>query len=418
MRAQLLARGVSIGLRVLAMLSRFLLILFLAKTLPPNEVGLFGLLLATISFSVLLIGGDFYTYSQRILLSKPKMQWGFILYNQAAAISIIYILLLPLHILIFYFGLIPHEYINVFFLLLITEHVAQETNRILIAMKRPVIASIVLFVRSGLWGYILIAILWLQNIDKPLLFTLNLWLISVIFAIFIGGYFIYQEITPWKKQQKLMIDIEWIKLGFKTAVIYLISTLCFRALFTVDKYVVGYLTGQDILGVYTIYIGIAMSILSFIDAGILSFLYPNMVNSYKQGNYQEYKKHKKELTISVILSSIILAIIAAILAPTLLSWIEKEIYLNYLPLLWILLLTIVIYAIGMIPHYGLYARNQDKVIVFSHIMSLFFFAITTVLVSFISPVFATAIGLLIAFIWMALFKQWNYKKMEKLNPQS
>ena len=393
------------------MTSRFLLLLFLAKFLEPIEVGLFGLLLATISFSVLAIGGDFYAYSQRELLSRPKDEWGFVLYNQLIAIFILYLLLLPPHFFIFYFNLIPLKFAGIFFLLLIAEHLAQEINRFLIATHRPIAASLVLFIRMGLWVFILLPILWFNNIKNPLEITLYAWLAGVILAILVGVYFIKKTITFHKENKK--IDTQWIKRGFKIGLIFLIATLCFRALFTLDRYIVDYLNGAAFLGVYTLYMSIAMAIFSFIDAGILSFLYPKMVRHYKQGKINEYKKCKKELLQSIFIVSFFLALMTALIAPLALSWTGREIYLDYIPLLWLLLIVVIVYALGMIPHYGLYARGQDKDIIVAHIISVVIFLIVTSIVSFLSPLFATALGLLAAFIWIGAFKQQRYSQCEK-----
>lgn len=395
------------------MASRFLLLLFLAKFLEPVEVGLFGLLLATIGFSVLAVGGDFYTYSQRELLSRPKEEWGFVLYNQLIAIFILYSLLLPLHLFIFYFNLIPVAFIHIFFLLLISEHLAQEINRLLVAIHRPVAASLVLFIRMGLWVFILLPILWFTTIQNPLEIILYTWLASVILAILVGGSFIFKSIPLHKGKQK--IDINWIKYGFKVGFVFLIATLCFRALFTLDRYAVNYLTNSDLLGVYTVYIGIAMAVFSFIDAGILSFLYPKMVSFYKQGKISEYAACKKELSQSIFIVGFSLALAASLLAPIALAWTDREIYLDHLPLLWLLLVVVIVYALGMIPHFGLYAYSRDKDIIIAHIISLVLFLVVTSIVSFISPLFATGFGLLAAFIWIGIFKQWRYNQYSNLN---
>ena len=58
-------------LRSLSLGSRFILLFVLARLLKPSDVGIYGLMTATIAFSVLVLGGDYYTYSQRELMAGP-----------------------------------------------------------------------------------------------------------------------------------------------------------------------------------------------------------------------------------------------------------------------------------------------------------------------------------------------------------
>jgi len=88
-------RVLNVSLRVLAMGSKFVLLIGLAKLLEPAEIGLFGLFAATVSFSMLVIGGDYYTYSQRELMSLPRERWSFVLQHQLLATGLLYIFLLP-----------------------------------------------------------------------------------------------------------------------------------------------------------------------------------------------------------------------------------------------------------------------------------------------------------------------------------
>ena len=71
-----LARLVSIVLRGMTLGSKFLLIFILARFLTPAELGLYGLLAATIGYALHLLGLDFYTYTTRELLKRPREEWG------------------------------------------------------------------------------------------------------------------------------------------------------------------------------------------------------------------------------------------------------------------------------------------------------------------------------------------------------
>lgn len=404
LRFEWLPRGVSVGLRVAAMGSRFVLLLVLAKLLSPAQVGLFGLLLATISFSVLVIGGDFYTYSQRELMRKPRHRWSFVLQHQILAIGLLYLLLLPLQLLIFWFDLLPVHLMVWFFGLLVLEHVAQEVNRLLVAMHRPLVASWVLFVRMGAWVWVVLPFLWFAP-EPSLEMVLLAWLVGSGFAALMGVIVVHREARPWHKWSW---ESGWLKQGFKVGLLFLVATMCVKALLTVDRYIVEALNGADFLGVYVVYASMAMAVMSFLDAAVFSFMYPRLVGAFRQANRRAYLKYRRELAVSTVAISAALALLIALVSPLVLEWTGRAIYLEHLDVLWLLLGTSVVYSIGMVPHYGLYARGADWNILFAHVSSLVVFSFMTAAFAGDFPIQAVGFGLLSAFVWMGLVKQFQY----------
>ena len=407
---QQIPRIANMGLRALATGSKFLLLFGLAKMLQPGEVGQYGLFAAAIGFSMLVIGGDFYTYSQRELLSGKKDRWSFVLQHQIAATLLLYLALLPAQLLWFGFDLLPSTLILWFFSILIAEHVAQEINRLLIAMHRPLIASWVLFVRMGLWVWAALPIMWFYPHYQKLEFVYLSWLLGVSLAFLIGALVIWKETRPWRWWT---LDLVWIKKGLGVGALFLTATMCFKALFTVDRYVVGYLAGADFLGVYVLYIGIAMAVTAFMDSAVFSFLYPKLVKAFRRSRPLEYRRILRELTWSVAGFGLVLGAGVVVLAPLVLEWIGKAPYLEHLWLLWLLLVMSLIYNVGMIPHYGLYAKGDDRGIMVAHISALPVFAFATAAFSTILPLHAAAIGLTCAFSYMGLYKYWRYRNSEK-----
>jgi O-antigen/teichoic acid export membrane protein len=410
MLSRLAPRLTNMLLRSLSTGSKFALVVVLAKLLEPSEVGLYGLFVATVGFSMLVIGGEYYTYSQRELLTEGKSRWSFVLQHQTLATAFLYAVLLPSQLLIFLLDLVPRQLIMWFFALLVTEHIAQEINRLLIAMHRQLLSSIVLFVRTGAWVWGILPIMWLYPVYRKLEAVLAAWLISCIFAIVIGAMIVWQEVRPWKRWP---INWRWLKKGFKVGLLLLIATMCFRALQTFDRYAVEALAGPEFLGVYVLYIGMAMAVVSALDPSVVSFLYPKLVSAHRQGKPLLYRKLMRELAWSSLIVSLLVAATISILAPWVMDWIGKPLYAQNLHVLWLLLVMTTIYAVGMVPHYGLYAHSADKVIVFAHISSLVVFGMTLLASSPLYPREATAISLIAALAWMGLYKYWRYRDIAK-----
>jgi O-antigen/teichoic acid export membrane protein len=410
MLAYIAPRIANVSLRFLAMGCKFALVIALARFLTPAEVGLYGLFAATVGFSVLMVGGDYYTYSQRELLSRRREDWAFVLQHQAIATLTLYLVLLPAQALIFWLDLMPVHLAAWFFLLLVVEHIAQEINRLLVAMQRPLLASLVLFIRMGLWVWFLLPWMWLKTSARTLESVFEAWFIGCTLALALGGVIIWREARPWKWNK---LDTAWLKRGFGVALMFLMATVCFKALQTVDRYVVQNLAGADFLGVYVVYSAMAGGVLSVLDPAVFSFLYPPMVSAFRQGDHATYARLIRELAYSAVGLSVLVAGAIGLLAPYVFEWTSRPIYAEHLPVLWILLCMTVVYAAGMVPHYALYAQGGDKIIVLAHVSSLLVFGVVVAVLANLTPLAATAYALLAAFLWMGAVKYFCYRRLSR-----
>lgn len=372
MNSEIIKRLINLGLRGLSMGSKFVLVIFLAKYLSVEDIGLYGLIIATVSFSVVLLGGEIYTYSQREMLSVDKSQWFWVIQQQSIATLMLYFIVLPLQLVIFYNNWLPKSLLPIFVLLLISEHIAQEINRILITMQKQLIASIILFCRLGAWCWVVIILFLYNESYRQIDTVLWLWLTGSVMSIFIGVTFVVNELPSLSFNK---VDKTWIKKGYSVAFKFFCATLCYRAIMTADRYIIEYVGGKDILAVYVVYVSIAMAINSVLVPTVFSFVYPKLVANYKQGKFSEYQGNLKELIKSVVIIGGGVAVLIGVLAPFVFEWTDKVILLENIHLLWLLLLMSFLYSVSMIPHYVLYAKDLDNKILYSHFFSLLFFTI-------------------------------------------
>lgn len=359
---------VNMSLRGATLVSKFLLVFFIAKKLSPADLGLYGLLQATITYSIYLVGLDFYIFSSRELLKQETNKWGGVLKSQMAITLLLYgLCFLPL-LLLFYLNILPWSVSVYFFVLLVLEHGNRELNRLLVIMSHPMLATVVLFIRSGIWGLFVIALSMLGVIDVSLSLIIQAWiagnmLASVISVIVISVYF---PLGGWR----LSIDRSWIIKGVRICFPFLLATLALSSIETIGRYWMKALAGVDVLGGYTLYLGIAGAMTSFIDAGVFSFIYPKMVTSYNEDDGKKFRSLLSKLYKQTLLLIISFSIVVALLIETLLQWLDKTLYLDYLSFLYWALLINALYCTGTIAHYALYAQNKDKTIIVAHFVGL------------------------------------------------
>lgn len=402
-------RLINMTLRGMTLVSKFLLIFFLAKFLQPAEVGLYGLFVATLGYSLYLVGLDFYTYTTREILQRNRNEWGGLLYNQVALTFVLYTLFVPFLLLLFAVDMLPWHLAFWFFVLLVLEHCTQELMRLLITISEQITASLVLFLRSGAWAIIIVALMLVLPELRSLEVILFSWTVGGAVAALLAFLRLHRlGVGGW---QEAKVDWSWIKRGIRIALPLLMATLAVRGLYTFDKYWLQVLAGQEILGAYVLFIGIANALMSFLDAGVFAFSYPTLITTFQQRQASEFKYELKRLLIQTIVLSCLFVVVALLLIDPLLQWLDRPLYIEQKGMFSWVLLGAFIFAIGMVPHYALYAQNQDRPIIQSHIASLIIFFSVTWFFSLHWSYIAIPLGLCIAFFSIALWKLYAFFRL-------
>lgn len=404
-------RVLNISLRGITLASRFLFIFFLAKYLAPNDLGLYGIFTATVGYALYFVGLDFYVYTTREIIKSEKSQWGAFLKNQAFVSFLLYIVLFVLLIFTVAGGKISLAQASWFILILILEHVNQEISRLLVAISKQTTASFLLFVRQGLWAILIVILMASKIIPATLNAIFIFWSVSGLLSLILGVCSLKKaKMGGWKSE----IDYSWILKGIKVSGLFLIATLALRGLQTVDRYWMQYLNDLEVVGAYVLFIGMASTLMTFLDASVFSFSYPALIKLKNDGDKIAFRKHLKKMSITTVAITIAFVVISVLLMPFLLKWTEKPIFEKYLLVYYILLAATAMNALGMIFHYALYAIGKDKAIIASHIISLLVFFVTVLMLQNNHKITAVPAGITAAFTFILIFKSvvFYYSKKE------
>lgn len=381
----------NVGLRAVTMGSRLVLLFFLARLLPPADVGLYGLLVASVAYGIMVLGLDFYTFSTRELLGHDRSEWPRMLRDQAVLHGCAYMVALPLAYLLFHLGILPLTMAGWFFALLVAEHVGKELNRLLIVAGMPVMATTALFLQRGLWA-LAVPLLMLQF---EALRTLNLvflaWTISALGAILMSIWSL--RTLAWSGMVRT-VDWSWIRRGLRVASVFLLGTLLHRVMFTIDRFIVESAGGLDLVGVYTFYMGMALAAMAFLDAGVFAFLYPRVVSAFRRGELAEFRSAMRKLLVRTVGATGVLMAAAAVMIHPILALLDRPIYQTNIAVFWVLLGAVSLYAVGMIPHFGLYAMGRDRAILVSRAAGSVVFLIVALLGAHLSPLLGVGAGIL------------------------
>ncbi|MCB1729135.1 MAG: oligosaccharide flippase family protein [Pseudomonadales bacterium] len=402
MNSHLLSRLGNMALRGLTLACRLLLILLLARFLPAQDVGLFGLFFISVNFGLILVGLNFHSYSNREAISADRHRQSQLLFNQLALYLLAYLLMLPLAMALFQAGLLPWTLFGMFLSLVVIEHLSYEAYRLFVALGRPVTAGVVGFFRGASWVLLIVPLFHWREDLQTLTSVLLLWLFGGLASLLFSLVVLYRDGFTFCKGP---LDTAWIFRGLRVAAPFFLGTLAIRGIFTVDRYLVEALSDLAVVGVYTFYTGICVALLALVDAAIFSFTYPQLIHSANSGNEVEFKARFRRLCRHCVAATLGLATITYILSIPIIRLADNPIYLEYLDLFGLLLIAYCLFIISSIPHYGLYAIKADGAILQARVVALASFLASMALFYHFKPeLFAVPTSMIIAFCCLSVLK--------------
>lgn len=401
MKQEIYKRLLNIALRSFGMGAKFVLILFLAKELTASDVGVFGLFVSGVAFAVLLVGFDYYSFSNRELLSVEEYRWSELIQMQIYAYLPVYILLIPTSILIFYYDFLPWWLFGWFIALLVIEHISQEINRLLNTMQMQLKASAVLFVRSGLWVFVLIPVALIQDSTMSLRFVLLMWFFGSLLSVVLGGYFILSRVAF---NQVYRPDVKWIVKGYKVGFVFLIATMALKALSTVDRYWLKEISSTEIVGVYVFYISMILGMSAFLHAAVVVFLSPQIIRACQLEDWPLFYKKMREFKLSIVLFTFVSSALLILFIDRVVLWLDNSLYLDYLGSFYLLVLSGALTALTNYPHTYLYAYKKDLILVLANLSSFVIFVLALLFVSASEAMYKVSLSFLISCAWLFVFK--------------
>lgn len=406
-------RLLNLSLRAVTLAVKFAFILCLAVFLPPEQVGLYGLITVTVFYSIYFVGFEFYTYSTRDLVARPRSEWSRLLSSQLVFFGLMYVVILPAFSILFWLEMLPWKVMSAFLALVILEHLSTELMRLLVAMEKPLLATLIIFVKQAFWAICFTVAMWLnpdfRNISDLLLF----WVIGTFASILIG-------LVPllglgWKGGGS-KLDCQWIRKGVLVALPLLISSVAVKSLFTFDRYAFEALNGLALLGAYSVYMGVASAMLSFMESGVFVFYYPRMMKAYKESNLPEFERAYRKLATQSALWLAVLMVGAVSAGILIFPLLEEPVYAGNLALFCAVIVTMAVFIAGNVFQYGLYTATRDSSIIFANVAGLLTAALTLSIVSRYTGYWAVTVAMLLGsgVATLMKYRKWRITRKELL----
>lgn len=390
--------------------SKFILITYLAKFSSIDILANYSIIAITISFMLYLLGFDFYTFSTREIAKRDYHNSGWVVINQFSFYLLMYLVSVPLVFLLAWYRVIPSQVIVLFYILLITEHLAQEFMRLIVISGNALKANMQLFIRSASWIYIYIIYSFIQS-KYSLMAILSFW----IFGNLVSLFFSITELKKinWKKQGTWHLDAGWVTSGIKIALPLLAATLMLRGIYISDRYILKFTSDSENLAVYSFFSNIANALVAFLDAAVVMVYYPRLVSLFEKKDIKNYDLQMRLFKSKLLKTGVMLSLCLGLVMPFLCVYLNKNIFLSKIVIFYTLLFSSYIYSYSLIYHYKLYSMKKDKLIITSTLIA---FSIGVLLQYFLGIYFAgygVALGTLISSMILLYTKRFYSKGVIK-----
>lgn len=399
----------NLGIRGATLIGKFLLVYFLADQLTVEQNGVWGIFTTSIALSLYVVGLDFYTYSSRRILDFKEEDRSPMLRDQLVFYFISYLVLFPILGLLFVFNVIDIKFAIFFYAILIFEHLAQEAYRTFVVFSKPIIANIILFLRTGSWAY-LILILWTAGVEelKSLRWLYLFWMCGGIAALAVSLYFLAK--FKFKSVKHIPIDWKWIKQGIKVSLLFFIGTVGYKIIEFADRYFIDYYHTKEEVGVYTFYANMCNIVETFVHTAVIIIFSPRLIETFHKSNY-DYRKTLAQFAKQVVIYTIIIGVALAILIIPLLKSLENDEYIRDYNAFVVLVLSKMVLNFSLIFHYILYVRKNDFPIIKATIIA----CVINILLNFIlipsMSIMGAALATLTSFLIVMLMKMYYTRNL-------
>lgn len=350
----------SIFTRGISILSKFLLLGYLVKILTLEDYGSFQLMSYFIMISTTIFGLEYYNISNRDIVKASKKDE--IYTNHLNFFYTLSPLVCLVQILVF-LSLFPKELIslgNILLLLTIgvMDYLSQEVYRYLMINKLYRKGNIQLIYKS-LFFILLIGLyqLFFTELDFNILLRILLLSYAILF------FFVYTVFSKHLHQFSLK-DFQILRFGeLKKTVLalspFLMLIFFIKGIEFVDKFLIGKQLGLAETGIYSFLFSMASVLGVFVISGFYIIYLPQLIESFKN-NKNSFKKVFLKFSLLIFGSSLVLAVLIVFISPYVFILIEKDIMLEHMNLLHLLLFGFVLHNISLIPHVFLYVCHDEK----------------------------------------------------------
>lgn len=338
------------GVRAASMGGKIVFIGALSVNQQLTDIANYNYIQTVTTFLIVVSGVELYNVTNRMLIQKNDG-------NFAAELAILGVGTLISIFAIFAFferGIIA---LPLLIALLVSEHLSQEIFRKLVFVNRQIIASLVVFLKSGIWAYGLSYLFIFQDMAVTLNTIILVWAVFSMLSVVFGLVFLLKDdrIRSYIANAEPFKCLSSSKLLVSAVATYFVVNVFSRLPLAIDKIIAREWFDLDVVGIYAVLTTVIFGSFSIFEALIISYKTPQFLHA------KDNRPGMAQLLKSYVISSGVFWIVvgAALYLVIFKLYLLGVDYSGFETTYFFLLLGIVSLSTGLGPHLYLYASAKD-----------------------------------------------------------
>ncbi len=390
-----------VALRGSVTVAKFLLTFYITRVLGLADLGIYGLIAGGTTIVPALFGFGITDWVSRVIVNLPSREAVPYMTSRVALSAAVHVIAQPLAWLLNYAlgAPIPWNIVALAGLILFLEHVINDAQDLLIFRGRVYFASVVLFVRAGLWPLLVMLWAWLD----PAARTLDHLLIGWIAGLVLAGLLLASQIVVHRRWRLLGLRIRWLFDCIRNSTPFYLKDISGVGSLYLDRFVVSFFLGLELTGVYTFFWSFANVVNSLVLHGTMQPRIPQLIVAARDPDPAVLRRLERKVQIETGGWALALAVGALAAMPFVLPYLGRPLLQDNVFVFWIIMGAALVRVSADCYSYMLLALHRDRAIA---VISLIGVVGSTLLNAILIPLvgllgaalafLATASGLLVA----------------------
>ncbi len=354
---RLFQQSILVALRIGSALSKFALTIYIARYLDLAALGAYSLLVgaATMAPAVLGFGLGDWTCRHIVRLSRDGAL-PFIVTRLSVSALLHCIVQPAAWMLNLALGTpIPWHLVFLIGAIMVLEHLGTDLYFLMVARNRARFASVVMFIRAGLWPPFVIAAGLLIPQMRTIETVMFGWLAALILMWLVIGLVagFEQNIRAVRWHWRFLLQ------AIPQSVPFYLKDIGGASLLYLDRFLISAFLGLELTGVYTFFWSIA-SVIESLVYGLIQTHLPDLVGKDGNRDPAQTAKYESRLYRENAIWALLLAGAACVVVPLLLPFIGNVLLQDYLPLFWLIVFGALLHLAADAVGFLLYAARHDR----------------------------------------------------------
>jgi O-antigen/teichoic acid export membrane protein len=356
------AGSVSLVLRLLSLVGKLALSLYMGKFFALDQLGLYGLAFGAVMLAIVLFGFRVdYIVAREILGLEQSRQRRI-----GSEVALLYLgsflLAAPFAIgALLYFGAGGAiGLLLLIYLLCGVEAYANFLYTVTIALKRPALANALFFIRSGLWTIPAMAFSYFDPAYRTVEFIISCWLAGAGASVILN---------MWLMRRQLIgaVSLRWsewldVRAYCRGAILVWIGSVAVTLGAYLDRFVLASFLSLKEVGVATFYTSFTTAVVTLVQSATTNVTFPSLIEHYDAGRTDSFTRELRRTAILAAAIALIILFGLAVMMPLMGRLMGKPELVAAYPAFLLLLGATWIRTHAETLYYGLFVKREHRAI--------------------------------------------------------